>query len=46
MSDNDFCKTRKGRKINEETHVMRKLEALLNEDNFLTQKGMRESLKI
>ena len=46
MSDNDFCKTRKGRKINEETHLMSRLKSLLNEDNSLTQKGMRESLKI
>ena len=46
MFDNDICKTRKGRKINEETHLMSRLEALLNEDNSLTQKRMRESLKI
>jgi transposase/arginine repressor len=46
LSDNEIAKTRKGRKIAEETLVMRRLEAILEEDNSLNQKGMRESLQL
>ena len=40
MSDNNIFKTRNGRNINEETPLMSRLKALLNEDNSLTQKGI------
>jgi len=46
MSDNDVCKTRKGRKINEETPLMSRLGTLLNKYDSLTQKCMRKSLKM
>ena len=38
LSDNDIAKTRKGRKVHEETEVKIRLESILNKDNSLTQK--------
>ena len=46
LSDNDIAKTRKDKKVHEETEVKSRLESILNENNSLTQKGMCQSLKM